>query len=369
LPGALLAETADRTILGTETIGDDSYTTQRHELSLVAMRAGKLDLPPIGVRFASKREPTSAAEEQVVRTARLSIDARMPPGAERLSTIICSKSFAATQTWKPQPGAKLQVGASFERRVTMTADDVPALVFPPLPDTKMDHLADYAKAPSVADRYERGSLLARREDAIVYVCQTPGTVKMPDLAIPWFDLAEKKVKRVVLPGLTFEIAKAPEKEVAGQEREANDSNAKHFGWNTVWIACGLAALLGVAMWSARKGLIHRAVAKMRSHRENESEHVHRLLAACRQDNAPVAYRELCHWLSAEAPYANASTLKSAIMGIYDDETLAQLIAQLEESVISPRAEWRGESLAAALKHARGRSKRRSRGNCLPRLNP
>jgi hypothetical protein len=53
IPGAILMQIEPRPILGTEEIDGESYTLQRHELSLFVMQPGMAQIPPFIVRFES----------------------------------------------------------------------------------------------------------------------------------------------------------------------------------------------------------------------------------------------------------------------------------------------------------------------------
>ena len=204
VPGAILMQTEPRPILGTEEIDGESYTVQRHELSLFVMRPGVTQIPPFTVRFESPPRFSEKPIEYRLTTPALQVEARMPPGTENLPGLIATRELQVDQTWHPQPQTA-HVGDAFTRTVTLTATDVPGMVFPPLPLAEVEGLTVYAKPPVVQDQVERGDLTGKRIETVTYVCARPGHFTLPALIIPWWDLTNQQLMRVSLPAVTLEV--------------------------------------------------------------------------------------------------------------------------------------------------------------------
>jgi hypothetical protein len=168
IPGALLMQIEDRPVLGTEDIDGESYTVQRHELALFAMRPSLIQVPSFTVRFQSPAHFGEQPIEHRLTTPALQVEARMPPGAEHLPELTATRDLRVDQTWQPDP-KKARVGDRFTRTVTLTAPDVPGMVFPPLPLAKVDGLAVYPKPPVVQDHVERGDFTGKRIDTVTYI--------------------------------------------------------------------------------------------------------------------------------------------------------------------------------------------------------
>jgi len=132
----------------------------------------------------------------------------MPPGAENLPGLIATRELRVEQTWPPQP-TKAHVGDGFTRTVTLTAPDVPGMVFPPLPLAKVEGLAVYPKPPVVRDQIERSDFAGKRIDAVTYICERPRQVVLPALVIPCWDLKNQRLRQVTLPAVTLEVEPGP----------------------------------------------------------------------------------------------------------------------------------------------------------------
>jgi hypothetical protein len=204
IPQALLMQIEDHPVLGTEQDDDTTYNVQQHELALFMLRPGGYTVPPFTVRFASAPRYGEPPVEHQLTTQAIQVEARMPPGAEHLPSVISTRELRVTQTWQPQP-KQAQLGDAFTRTITLTAPDVPGMVFPPLPLAKVDGLAVYPKPPVVQDQVERGAFIGQRTQTVTYVCERPGPVTLPALIIPWWDVEHQQLRQVTLPTLTLEV--------------------------------------------------------------------------------------------------------------------------------------------------------------------
>jgi hypothetical protein len=92
MPGALMMQIEDRPVLGTEDIGGEGYTVQRHELALFAMRPSLIQVPSFTVRFESPAHFGEQPIEYRLTTPALQVEARMPPGAENLPGLIATRA-------------------------------------------------------------------------------------------------------------------------------------------------------------------------------------------------------------------------------------------------------------------------------------
>ncbi len=179
VPSLMLAPPEGSPIVASETIDGTSYTVQRHELAVFSRRAGEQTIPPITVRFHFKQNPldkdSTAAE---VRTEPVSFSVKLPPGAEKLGSLITARNLKVEEVWTPEPG-KAKTGDAFTRTITFTAPDVPAMAFPPFHAGQINGFGIYPKAAEVLDERNRGNLIGKRRDTITYVCQLAGDSLFP----------------------------------------------------------------------------------------------------------------------------------------------------------------------------------------------
>ena len=217
-PGLLLTPPEGSPVVSSKTIEGTSYTVQRHELAVFSRRAGEQTIPPITVRFRFKRNPldkeTIAA---AMKTEPITFNAKLPPGAEKLGSLISARNLKVEEAWTPDLG-KAKVGDAFTRTITFTAPEVPAMAFPPFPAGTIDGIGIYPKPPEVLDESNRGSLTGKRRDTIIYVCQRAGRFTIPAVRVTWFDLDATKLQTIDFPARQLSVSANPvlESTVAAQ---------------------------------------------------------------------------------------------------------------------------------------------------------
>ena len=207
--GLLIVPPRGSPTLSSEEIDGTSYTAQRHELTIVARRAGTQAIPPLTVRFRYKRQPLD--KDSVLATVAsepLAFTVKSPPGAEKLGGIISARGLTVKEDWRPEP-VNAKAGDAFTRTITFSAPDVPAMAFPPIPATEIDGLGIYAAPPEVVDHNDRGGFRGERRDTITYVCKRPGEFVIPAVRLSWFDLDAQKLQTIELSTRTITVAPNP----------------------------------------------------------------------------------------------------------------------------------------------------------------
>jgi hypothetical protein len=223
VPDILLMPPSDRPVLGSEQIESTSYTTQRHELLIFARRAGDYEIPPLTIRLKYKRSPLDKeVVSQTVRSGPLHFTAKAPPGAEKLAGILSTSELQAIEKWQPQPG-HTKAGDAFVRTITFSADDIPAMAFPPFPTPEIDGLGIYPKDPEVLDHEERGTLRGERRDTITYVCKRPGRFVIPAVQVTWWKLDTKELRTITFPARVLDVAPNPAVPLDRQDGESSPS--------------------------------------------------------------------------------------------------------------------------------------------------
>jgi hypothetical protein len=311
------------------------------------MRPGTAQVPPFRVRFESPPRFGEKPVEQRLTTPPLQVEAHMPSGAENLHGLIATRELRVEQIWQPQP-TKAHVGDGFTRTVTLTAPDVPGMVFPPLPLAKIDGLAVYPKPPVVQDQVERGDFTGKRIDTVTYICARPGQVLLPALVIPWWDLKNQQLRQVTLPALTLEVEPGPALGADGA------STIEVTGRLWLWWAAAVTLLLAVAggvAWHWRAAFLN----VWRRHKTppelSEDTYLARLLDACHTDDAQLTYNALLHWLDSAHHGPEAATLE-AFLARHPDDALVRQVEALQDAILGGVTPWNGAVLTEALRRIR-----------------
>ena len=366
IPGAVVLPPSGSPTLGSESVGDTTFTTQRHEFAVYAQRAGIVQIPSFAIRFDSNAGYGKPINTRRVVTAPISFQAKTPPGAERLGTVIATRRLTLSDEWQPEPKAA-KIGDAFTRTLTVTADDVPGMIFPPFRPDEAKGVAVYPEEPIVHDQTDRGRLRGERREVVTYLCEAPGTVTLPDRSITWYDLDADELKTETLPGRSFTIADAgnngPDHDAA-DDPSAGSSNLAPRRW-IIMIATGMVLLCGAFAFR-----LSRHFREVRS--GSESADFARLRRACRADDPQAAYIALSRWLGRFGVLS-----LDDLDRLVEDPELSHDLASLEDRVYRPdgsrASNWDGKPLFALLALARRRLRHSPSTpadfNPLPPMNP
>jgi len=344
----------DRPVLGTEQIDDTTYNVQQHELALFMLRPGGYAVPPFTVSFASAPRYGEPPVEHQLTTQAMQVEARMPPGAEHLPSLISTRALRVTQTWQPQP-TQARLGDAFTRTITLIAPDVPGMVLPPLPLAQVNGLAVYPKSPVVQDQVERGTFTGQRTQTVTYVCERPGPITVPALIIPWWDVEKQTLRQVTLPALTLQVV-APR---------------RGWPWWTVGIVLVLAAGAGLC-WRKRRAWRAAWERRQTQRQASEAGRFAQVHQACQAGDAVAAYNALLRWLDCTHSGPGSATLGVDLLAHSPDAELRRQVEALQAVVLQRNTNWNGMALAEALHRARRERQRRQAAagdGQLPALNP
>ena len=121
LSGAYLIRTDTQGSRLQETIGGVAYTGQSYEFSIYPQLAGTVEVPAIPVEVTTKTWGADATQTvQQKQTSAITIQAKVPPGAEDVVGLISTTHVNAEQQWSPAIDDP-KVGDALTRTVTMQA--------------------------------------------------------------------------------------------------------------------------------------------------------------------------------------------------------------------------------------------------------
>lgn len=249
VPGAYLLRVESQGTRLSETISGGSYSGQRHEWLLFPQRGDEFRIPPTEIEIKIKLFGADTNEQSVsLKTAALGFTVDTPPGAEHISGLISTTELTATQSWEPGD-AKLRAGDGVRRTISFKAANVSGMAFTPLQPETVANLAIYPGEPDVADEINRGTLdYGKRVETFTYVPTKAGEYEIPDIAISWWDIKQKKLHQETLEGISLSVSKAP----AGSGSGAADSTAPGRYLNWIYLLPLAAVLIAlVLLWQRR----------------------------------------------------------------------------------------------------------------------
>ena len=370
ISGALVLRVETQGTRIQETLDGEPYSGQRYELLVFPKRAGTIQVPavPVEVEIKSWGADAKSSVERV-NTPALQFQANLPPGAQKESELISTTEFKAWQQWEPET-EQVKVGDSLKRVLAFEASDVPGSAFAPLAYDPVDGVAVYPTQPLVSDRTDRGTLTGSRKESVTYVFQEPGKAKIPDVAVTWWDITNKELKRETLQGRTLIVAPNPAAQTSAASRVQDKRSATGKWWWSIPILAFLAALT----WTCRHRLQTRWRYWRQERQESEVAFFHQCLKRARSNDAKATFNALMRWLDCMHQGRESPRLDT-FLDQYGDNTARQEVSALIRAATSvERLTWNGGGISKAFQKARSRwlTAEQNLGatrSVLPALNP
>jgi len=370
--GMLIMENEDRPLLGTEKIDGVSYIFKRHEIDLFPLRSGSLTMPAFRVEFGFRGEKGKVVDQSFT-LRQLQFSVLEIPGADPQKPVITTPNLEVKDQWNPEPG-KTRVGDALTRTITMTADDLPGMAFPPLNIEKINGLGVYQKQPRVNDQMQRGAFTGRRTETITYVCEKEGKFTLPGMNINWWNPKNEELKEIKFKPVTFEVAANPLLETEDQPGEEQQSSGS-FSWKLFGVAMFVIAVAIIGLlW-----LLRLKKQQPSPPEPSEADLFKQFHRASTSSDAAKTMQALMRWLDRSGLTGGSGRLDLLVLKAGDVD-LGRQVQALETVLFSPEevnkgaGSWYAAGLYRAVKRARRklgqadiRLKAGEKG--LPALNP
>ncbi|HIE95554.1 MAG: tetratricopeptide repeat protein [Fuerstiella sp.] len=349
-------------VVGSETVDEDTWFTQRHELKLYTQRSGTIEIPSFRVQFSGKKTFTSAPEPMAGSTPKLQFQSNRPPGTDGMGLVTAATQITMTQSWSPAAVEVMQSGDVIQRTLTRQATGTTAMMMSPVPHQAPDGVRIYAGEPIVQDKTDRGQSSAERTETIKYQFERAGTYDLPDVVFVWWDTQSGQLKRESAAGRTISVAGSAAEVVVAEQKEP------------AWPFAMLIFPVAVVGWFCRKPVRRFLVESYARRHTPESRAARQVLLTCRADQPHAACAALLHWKRAVIADGKGVLLDRLLND--DGVELQQQSDSLSRHVFGDDATlptWSGERLAAAFRQTcralRQSQQARSSNSVLPALNP
>ena len=369
LHGAYVIRTDNQGTRLQETIDGVAYTGQRYELSIYPQAAGTVAVPAIPVVVTTKGwGPDAADSVQNASAPAATIMAKIPPGAEDVQGLVSTTRLTAEQEWEPSIEAP-KVGDALKRTVILQAADVSAMAFAPLQHSDIRGVGIYPAEPELKDSADRGSLTGTRTEVVTYVLEQVGEAQIPDILLTWWNVADRQLEQVELPGQILNVAAGP----AGASDTIGSMAFRQLEARDYWLLLIILVVTAALLLRFRQAMMQHWAAWQKARYESEKRYFQQAIKSLRTSEIKVALRDVMRWLDRindkDRPaqlehflrrYADVQTQQSASEALRDIESGGHLLnkSALIDGLSSARNRWLEQ-----------RGKRKAPAQLLPKLNP
>jgi len=353
---------------------------------------------PFGGMMAT-RKPVRVNGDSIV------LDVRPRPTGAGSSYWLPARNVTLTAQWSPTQ-LQVHVGDPVTVNLHLQAEDATSAELPDLSSLLQlpAGMKAYPDEPKLKDSAQGDSILSQRDQSIALIADQPGRFTVPELRLSWWDTQSNQARESIIPARTIEVTAVPGSQAStqaaaaapGESNTTQPSTAPASPNNTPtthttppaadngarspvasttpwpWVSLGLGLLwVGtVIAWLATRGKRRSSPsADARAGTPTPTVDASRarsaFQAACRENDALAARRNLITWANALSPGEKIGGL-SALSKRVEDANSAGLMRELDRAcyVGGP---WDGAALAAALKELTLRE--RDAGKKKPALAP
>lgn len=312
------------------------------------------------------------------------------PGAFTGQVWLPATSLEISQQWN-NASQTVQVGDNIERTITINALGLLGSALPPIEPAYPDAVRSYPEKPETTADVDDRTVTSSRTEKATLVAVEPGTVRIPEIRIPWWDTVNDRQREAVIPARTITVQPKDNQAATAAPTDSNESSGKPSPpseqpageppatpsgesdsssiW--FWVALLLGALwlitLGVWWWRQRTPVTEE---ERPVNVDDERALFRQLLEHARRGDGHTLQR-LTEWARVRFGRDDWRSV-SDLLRSHDDPSLSHAIRQLEAHLYSERVEagWSSEPLVDALRRLRqhGPSRERDDGG-LPPLYP
>jgi hypothetical protein len=339
--------------------GGRAFSVRERRYAIFPQQAGTLTVGP--ATFEAMVIPDrgfSRVSRFRSSTLELAVQPAVPPPASLPGAVwLPAQRVSLSEKWSDDSSA-LKVGIPRTRQVTIEADGLLETQLPELALPQPAGIRQYADQPELSHDVTPEGFKSRRNVSMAVIAQTSGTITLPKLELPWFNVKTQAWEAASLPERTFAVAPSAETAAAAAPAETAPATAQAAAprssfWPIVSVVLALGWLATALAWW-RSAAARRAPApgvgaatrtRARSQR-SERKLLRDVEAACAASDTDAARRALLAWAEVRfsAPARSLGALASEL-----PEPSAHEVLSLEAHIYgSAPGRWDGRALAAAL---------------------
>jgi hypothetical protein len=342
--------------------GNRDYNVRERQYVIFPQSSGTLTIGP-AVFEVMVMPNFGIARQQRLRSDVVQLEVRpavAPPAAHPDAVWLPAANLSLTENWTDR-GTAFEQGVPRTRVFTVTAEGLLETQLPELKFVDTPGLRQYPEQPELSREITAAGIEGRRTERFAVIAQRPGSIDLPAVELPWFNVAEERweVARIagttvdVLPSAGLEVVNEPVIDAGPAPASIPDSG--FWPWFSGALALGWFATALAWVIRARVGRPARAPAAVVRPPSSRSL-LKQLAAACRVNDAHRTRELLLDWARlqfAEDPPVSLGALAARLSG-----GLAEEILLLEAALYGPSArDWNGQRLAELLKETRSVGRR------------
>lgn len=359
------------------------YRVAEYSYAFFPQSSGRLKIPAldwrVGVQIATNQRdffgrPLTRTQLKRLRSEGKELDIKPKPASYPADAVwLPASDLKISETWSSE---EFKIGEPVTRNLTTIAEGLRVEQLPVFlkEENSNEHLKFYADQPQTVDDKNAEGFVAKRVESAAVVINSPGSVTIPAIRIPWWDVDEDKLKYAEIParsvqvsGSASNIAQTPplnQPEASSTEQAANTNGAvsaetlakleslqTRLLFTQVLLAlCLITSIIFALLYvRERRNKTPGTAAAYADKRANADSSI---IKAC-ETASPLELRKLLlDWANKHWPKREITTLAD-LAKASNSQTLETELKKLDAVLYKENAAegWNGQALAASLKAA------------------
>jgi hypothetical protein len=328
-------------------IAGHRYLVRERQYALFPQQSGRLEIGP-ALAETARYDFFGIGGARRIRSRPLALEVRPIPADYRGAYWLPATRLELQDEWRGDTAA-LIAGEPVTRVVTLLADGLTAAQLPEIELPAIDGIRQYPEQPGLGNSRTRGGVRGQREQQVALIPGAAGVYRVPELRLPWWNLATGRMEVAILPARELTVVPAASPAEAETEAGAQAENptlapapaaaaGNHWWpWLSLLLGCGWAAS-GFYRWT------HSRRATPPPQNEPLQAARRQLHDSCAANDASAARCALLDWgraLLAPREIANLQQLGR----VFGDPLVGQIEA-LDRSLYAKQHDtWHGGELA------------------------
>ena len=183
--------------------GGRNWAVQQWTLVVYPQRDGVFEIPAISMRLSIAGEGLESVVGEL-ETLPLRFVANTPESMHDKANWIATTRFEVNEHYD-KSFDDLKPGDAVVRSISMSVDDLPAMMLPDIVVDNLPGIAVYPKPPRLEDTVNRGNYLAERTQVITYVFEKSGDYQLQKQTFYWWNLETQSIETIEVNAQIIEV--------------------------------------------------------------------------------------------------------------------------------------------------------------------
>ncbi len=275
---------------------------------------------------------------------------------------------------------QLEIGQPLTRTITITAKGLNSSQLPELLLPELDNAKSYRDQQSQKNQVSKTGITGISQQKFALVPTAEGTLQLPEIKIPWWDVVENKQRFAILAARTMTVAPGNNNLAVTPSNIENTLPSSSPpetkpALSSVWI---IVAGLFFILWSVTLYLLWREKQKQTPAISSEadiSEHLSlrkkqsAIETACNENNLEAAYMSLMRWAKARWPAHPPHNLV-ALASLCNQDDAISALQNMDRALYSTEQEsWNGKQFLTEINSLLHQKPHRNNKKANPTLPP